>query len=275
MCLFTILIISIFSGVVGGIINWTITSTQNQAKISIWKLITLGVGAALLVPLFLEFVSSEILNELTTCDCSKPSSESIKNYLLFTGYCLIAGISSQAFINKLSQSVLSQNLQHLTEENKKLVKYTGKQKNENQEKLSNYSVKTLLENNIISTAIGPIINPEDIHKGRFGGKSARNNRILEVEVIADPINLNWFKLKLNVKSTNQSKYPLTSNVIFYLHDTFAQPVITVQPDEAGVAMLEIKSWGAFTVGVVTDDGNTLLEKDLAADSDYPKLFRER
>ena len=38
---------------------------------------------------------------------------------------------------------------------------------------------------------------------------------------------------------------------------------------------EILSYGAFTVGVITDNGKTMLELDLAEDKSFPKEFRER
>jgi len=39
--------------------------------------------------------------------------------------------------------------------------------------------------------------------------------------------------------------------------------------------LRLKAWGAFTVGVLADEGQTQLEYDLELDTDFPRQFRSR
>jgi len=124
-------------------------------------------------------------------------------------------------------------------------------------------------------AIGPVTVPDDPQKGRFGGRSENNGRKLSATVTAAQDD--WFKIILWVESTDPNR-PLNSEVVFYLHDSFRPSVFTIPPQDFKNGKAEddeILAWGAFTVGAVTDNGQTLLELDLAELPDAPKTFRER
>ena len=113
----------------------------------------------------------------------------------------------------------------------------------------------------------------DPWKGVFGGKSAANGRTLTATVTPDREDSDWFEITLSVQSFDSAR-PLTGSVRFFLHPTFVQdrPVVPVHNN---AAEFKVKSWGAFTVGVIADDGLTLLELDLAEDQTFPALFRSR
>lgn len=114
------------------------------------------------------------------------------------------------------------------------------------------------------------LDPEDKQKGRWGGEAEYNDRALTAAV--SEISSNFFAISLNVQSTTDE--PLTGDVTFHLHQTFAPDVRTVQAVR-GHATLQLVGWGAFTVGAVADNGRTTLELDLADDSSFPETFRER
>jgi uncharacterized membrane protein len=100
----TLIIVMIIAGVLGGLINFYLVTGDTAAegdkgKNSLRKSLLLGVGAAFLVPLFLNMISSNLL-ELSKQDASK--------LLVFAGFCLIASISSKAFISTLSDRILSE-----------------------------------------------------------------------------------------------------------------------------------------------------------------------
>ena len=116
----------------------------------------------------------------------------------------------------------------------------------------------------------PITNPEDPHKGRFGGNSEAGGRALRASVTEIPDSPDWYLIDLSVISLDEM--PLTDTVHFYLHQTFNKPVIHVQPTESS-AKLQLRGWGAFTVGVIADSGKTLLELDLAELETAPAAFR--
>jgi hypothetical protein len=125
--------------------------------------------------------------------------------------------------------------------------------------------------------LGPITNPDDPQKGRFGGKKENNGRRLSAKVEPSKDDPGYYNVTIWVESTDPLR-PLSGDVIFYLHDSFRPSVYTIKPDEFtdGKALDdEIVSYGAFTAGVVTDNGQTLLELDLAEDKSFPKEFRER
>jgi hypothetical protein len=64
------------------------------------------------------------------------------------------------------------------------------------------------------------------------------------------------------------------HVQFYLHPTFAnwRPVVPVVD---GRAHLSVLSWGAFTVGVLADNGATRLELDLSTLPEADEPWRSR
>ena len=122
------------------------------------------------------------------------------------------------------------------------------------------------------TEVRPGLHANDPWKGVFGGKSASNGR--EITAKVTPVSRSEYcSVLLTVRSTDGLK-PLQGEVKFFLHDTFPDPVRTV-PVENGVATLTAASWGAYTVGVLADGGNTRLELDLSGVPDAPADWRGR
>ena len=114
---------------------------------------------------------------------------------------------------------------------------------------------------------------DDPWKGKFGQPCA-NKRCLEAAVRAVPGSADLFDVHLQVRSVDDKK-PLTGVVQFFLHPTFnnSEPVVSVGPN--GRAELQLRAWGAFTVGALADNGETSLELDLAELSSAPIEFRSR
>ena len=126
----------------------------------------------------------------------------------------------------------------------------------------------------ISSMARSSIVANDPNKGKFGRQAERNGRRLSAKVQALNEGVSeFFRVTLEVRSTDPSR-PLQKSVSFSLHPTFARPRETVTPC-SGVATLELIVWGSFTVGVVTDDGATSLELDLAELPGVPDYFRDR
>ena len=142
------------------------------------------------------------------------------------------------------------------------------QATETQQQASSALTKSVVK----TPLIGP--NPDDPWKGQFGGQANAKNRELSAEVQAYPGNPNLFTVRLRVKSTDPVNHPLSS-VIFYLHPTFPNNSPVVAPGPNDIAELTIVAWGAFTVGAITDSGQTMLELDLAELPDAPEVFRGR
>jgi hypothetical protein len=122
--LISLFIVMFVAGILGGAINHFLTSENNEnnktvnmvtpSKLFIGRDLLLGLGASFTVPLFLNMISSNLISAIYGSS-TKPS-EPDKIYV-FAGFCLIAAISSRAFIRTLSDRILK-----VAQEAKKEVK---------------------------------------------------------------------------------------------------------------------------------------------------------
>jgi len=92
-------IIMLIAGAFGGLINYLLELRDNKEKASMLRSLVVGIGASYLVPLFLTMISSS----LTSVNENEP-----EKYFVFAGFCLIASISSSAFIRTLSDRILNE-----------------------------------------------------------------------------------------------------------------------------------------------------------------------
>lgn len=351
-----IIIMMLLAGLAGGLINYLLPSnTAADGKTKIRKRgasIMLGIGATILVPLFLEIAQSKLMDNIhfgwtmqkKECDCSKSSSDTLnlnvtltdtakknrpdtgatakkdtakikvpvsttavtaakdccvplKSYFLFLAYCLVAAAAGLRFISSIIDSVLKD--KQIAEQKEKIVtteaekekekaakEKVEKEKNklaaqdmreaEETENVTLHSgkvrVSSLTDSLSNVAAIGPVTVANDRQKGRFGGQPISNNRKLSA-IVGDRPKGMFYDFTVTVESTDKEN-PLTGEVIFYLHQSFTPNVITV-PVTEGKAVYAKEAYGAFTVGAVADNGNTLLELDLAEDKNFPKEFIER
>jgi len=91
---YLLMIIIVSMGVIGGVINFFVLySGDNSWQYFLMKNIVIGIGASILVPLFLNAASSELLQEDFAED---------HWYFLFAGFCLGAVLLSQLFLRKSS-----------------------------------------------------------------------------------------------------------------------------------------------------------------------------
>jgi hypothetical protein len=112
---------------------------------------------------------------------------------------------------------------------------------------------------------------DDPQKGRFGESPSRNGRLLTARVTAAE-QKDWYRIVLRVRST-EPEHPLAGEVKFFLHPTFKHSEIK-RAARRGESRLTLRAYGAFTVGVETDGGETCLELDLAEVPEAPRRFRE-
>jgi hypothetical protein len=82
-----------------------------------------------------------------------------------------------------------------------------------------------------------------------------------------------YRIELSVTSLDAQ--PITGPVVFFLHPTFANPKQEVPVASAPEVRLTVLAYGAFTVGVECDNGQTRLELDLSEDPALPPEFRAR
>jgi len=99
----TIVLIMVASGVLGGLINCFISDPSSEAPLSWWKHVVVGIGAAFMVPVFLNMISSKLIENISG---TVLSAVMLQNLLILAGFCLLAAISSRAFIRSLTERIL-------------------------------------------------------------------------------------------------------------------------------------------------------------------------
>lgn len=104
-----ILTIIVLVGAFGGVINYFMLVPADGAAVAqpvpskgslLIRSLFMGIAAAILVPLFLNTISSAVLTDLIA------GSNVYKNSLIFAGFCLLAAISSRRFIDDLYTRVM-------------------------------------------------------------------------------------------------------------------------------------------------------------------------
>jgi hypothetical protein len=246
------------AGVLGGIVNFHLAKPDDVPPPNLARSIIVGTAASLLVPLFLNMISSDLLDKIKGGDEVKP--------FVLLGFCLVAAISSTAFIRTLSDRVLDEAKQatKAAKEAKADVRQVDR-KIEIIEDLGNLpgSKKGLAPASAADTEEDDGWNA-DPNKGQFGGAPKANSRVLEATITpaAGP-NSAGCNVLILVRSTDPAK-PLTGDVTFHLHPTFGKLARYTVPVKGGKAEDTITSWGSFTVGAVADNGDTRLELDLAS-----------
>jgi hypothetical protein len=90
-------LIMIVGGVIGGLGSYFASEVPADERQPIIKRIALGIAAALVVPLFLNMISSSILVN---------AEQTPTNYLVFAGFCIVAAFSSKTFLTSVSKRIL-------------------------------------------------------------------------------------------------------------------------------------------------------------------------
>ncbi len=291
--LLTLIGIIVVGGAFGGWVR--VALAPNSESSSAFRAIVAGVGAAVLVPLFLQTVSSDLLETILK---SEDAAAVWRDLFVFAGFCVLAGITAQRFIDNLSDRVLRklEKVEQKTDENSKKIEdvkqdvVTAETKADAADAKADAAhdaarfgtVDTGLEPaapdsqseavRAPAAAITPGPRQDDPWKGAFGG-AANNGRILEATVIPQSQDWEVATVTLRVRSTDSEK-PLTGSVQFFLHPSFGQSRPTV-PIVAGEARLSLLSYGAFTAGALADGGATKLELDLSELPDVRSPWKDR
>ena len=97
--IFVILLIIVLGGSLGGLVSAFISEDADVTWAFCLRRMVIGLGAAFLVPLFLNMISSNLLEQAKTT----PSA-----YLIFGGFCIISAVSSKVFISSISDRLIRQ-----------------------------------------------------------------------------------------------------------------------------------------------------------------------
>jgi hypothetical protein len=118
-------------------------------------------------------------------------------------------------------------------------------------------------------AQAPVVRDSD-PAGQIFGEAGRqaNGRVLDASVVAEYED--GLIVQLSVRRT--ARAPLAGDVLFLLHPTFDEPILTATPKD-GVAQVEIYTDGWFTVAAIADEGRTVLSFDLRNMPGAPEWFK--
>lgn len=121
--------------------------------------------------------------------------------------------------------------------------------------------------------MNPKRDDADPQKGQWGGEEVSANFAVTVEKL-DEEHGKWLEFALVVKRRDGK--PFTENVVFHLHDTFAQSRVPMEVTGKAEARLKRWAYGAFTAGVELERSGERLEIDLAQQKDvFPAWFRNQ
>ena len=95
-----IFIIMIIAGTLGGVVNYGLTRPEKMDYQGLFWSTSIGISAALLVPLFLNTISSSLLTSIL--DGSAKASD----VYVFFGFCLLGAIASKSMIQTLTNQIL-------------------------------------------------------------------------------------------------------------------------------------------------------------------------
>lgn len=93
----------LFAGILGGLINSYLSDPNIEKPLAWWQHIIVGVGASFIVPVFLNTISSKLIADITGTEIT---SDILSKLLILAGFCLLAAVSSRAFIRSMTDRLL-------------------------------------------------------------------------------------------------------------------------------------------------------------------------
>jgi hypothetical protein len=95
----------VLTGFLGGGLNYLSSGKEDAERPPIWQSLVGGLVASFMVPLFLNMISSNLVDSIKGI---APNPGDPSKLFVFAGFCLVAAVSSKAFINTISHRILSQ-----------------------------------------------------------------------------------------------------------------------------------------------------------------------
>lgn len=102
--LLTITSVMLAAGAVGGLVNGFLSSdAPKPARLAWWKHTVIGITASFMVPLFLTMISADLIDKIRGTE-GQPGNPVL--LLNLAGFCLVASVSSRAFIGSLTERLM-------------------------------------------------------------------------------------------------------------------------------------------------------------------------
>jgi hypothetical protein len=93
------------AGILGGIVNSFLADPLDEHLLPWWQHLAVGITASFMVPLFLNMISGDLIDKIRGIDDKAPDYSKL---FVLAGFCLVAAVSSRAFIRSLSERVLQE-----------------------------------------------------------------------------------------------------------------------------------------------------------------------
>lgn len=155
--LVTLISIMLISGAFGGLLNYLhsfdVTAGEAQSSVVKYKYVLLGIGAAFLIPLFLNMISSTLISKADN-----------NNYLIFAGFCLIAAIFSRRFITTIGDKILeaAKKAEKAALESKQKADNTQLELTSTKERIEDVKLAVDIKNIETKNVENPIENPKEL-----------------------------------------------------------------------------------------------------------------
>lgn len=95
-----IIILMVIAGILGGVVNYGLSRPDKVNWVNLFWSIVIGISASLLVPLFLNTISSTLLSGVLE------KTASVSDIFVFFGFCLLGAIASKSMIQTLTNKIL-------------------------------------------------------------------------------------------------------------------------------------------------------------------------
>jgi hypothetical protein len=156
--------VMVASGAIGGLISFFISGTVEDTSrtvdytpLSWWRHIVIGIGAALIIPLFLNSISAHLIS-----DMEKDHSQ----IFVLIGFCLVAAITSRTFISTMSEKVFRELRANKREISAvKGVAEQAETKAEEANEKASYS----------QAAVSPLVEEDDVDQPPFSAANLSNS----------------------------------------------------------------------------------------------------
>lgn len=147
--LIDIALVMLAAGCLGGLVNFYIADPEQEKQLPWWQHIIVGVAAAFMVPLFLNMISGDLIDKIRGVDGK--AGDYSKMFVL-AGFCLVAAVSSRAFIRTLSDKILQE---------VRSAKQKAEQAADQAETAAEQATAATADANIARQAVAPFVEDDD------------------------------------------------------------------------------------------------------------------
>jgi len=168
--LIDIALVMLVAGALGGLVNYFLADPEQERRLAWWQHVLVGITASYMVPLFLNMISGDLIDKIR--GTAEKQGDYSKLFVL-AGFCLVAAVSSRAFIRSLSERVLQE-----VKKKVDMVSRTAERAVEKAESASAQAVAASVDATEARQAVAPLVEEES------ADSSTNEARISQEEIIS-------------------------------------------------------------------------------------------